>query len=355
MIRSIPRELRLSLFVLLAIAILHFGKEVLIPIAIASLLSMLFVGLSNRMEIKGVPRWASALLSLLIFLCVMTGLGFLLHWQIQGFAEQFSSLKENIQQALANLQGWIEKQVGINRAEQDEIVKKQMNESNQGEMVQQATVGLFSLMVDSVLVLVYTYLLLFYRDRLKNFILKLAPDGERERTQDIIHSGSQVAGGYIIGLIKMIAILWIMYGIGFTVVGVENALFFAILCGLLELIPFVGNFLGTMIAIMGVAAQGGDTNMILGVIGVYVLIQFIQTYFLETLVVGDEVNLNPLFTILCLVVAEALWGIAGMLLAIPMTGIIKIICDRIPQLQPYGYLLGNEKKGKRSFWKQKKQ
>ena len=100
-------------------------------------------------------------------------------------------------------------------------------------------------------------------------------------------------------------------------------------------------------------AQGGETNMILGVILIYGVVQFVQTYLLEPLIVGSEVHLNPLITIFSLVAAEAVWGIPGMILAIPLTGIIKIICDRIPRLQPYGYLIGSDKKT-RSFWKRTK-
>lgn len=353
MVRTIPKELRLSLFILSILAILHYGKDVLIPMAIAAVLAMLFVNLSNRLEKKGIPRWASALISILLFLSFIVGLAFLLRWQIQSFAEQFSSLKQNLQQLLASLQEWVEKQMGINQAEQKAIAEKQMSQNSEGSMIQEATLGLLGMVVDAILVLVYTYLLLFYRTRLKTFVLKIVPIEQRERSLDIIDSGSQVAAGYMIGLIKMIVILWIMYGIGFSILGVENALFFAILCGLLELIPFVGNLTGTAIAILGVTAQGGDTNMILGVVGIYMFVQFTQTYFLEPLIVGDEVNLNPLATIFGLVAAEALWGIAGLLLAIPLMGITKIICDRIPQLQPYGYLLGNEKKRKLSFWKRR--
>lgn len=353
MMRTIPRELRLSLFILTLSVILYYGKGVLIPVAIAALLAMLFVGLASLMEKKGLPRWASALICILILVCCVTGFAFLLQWQIQSFAEQFSTMKKNLQQSLASLQTWVENQLGIDHAEQDAIAEKQMSQSNNSNMIQAAAFGVLGFLVDAILVVVYTYLLLFYRFRLKNFVLQIVPTKQRERSVDIIDSASTVAGSYMTGLFKMIVILWVMYGIGFSAVGVENALFFAILCGVLELIPFVGNLTGTAIAILGVTAQGGDTNMILGVVGVYMVVQFTQTYFLEPLVVGDQVNINPLFTIFGLVAAEAIWGIPGMLLAIPFMGIIKIICDRIPQLQPYGYLIGSNRKRKSPSWKRK--
>ncbi len=95
--------------------------------------------------------------------------------------------------------------------------------------------SLMSLLVDTVLVLVYIFLLLYLRTHIKQFILKLVPSDQKVKTTKVIHDSSQVAQQYLSGLGMMIVILWIMYGIGFTIVGVKNALFFAMLCGLLEI------------------------------------------------------------------------------------------------------------------------
>ena len=92
-----------------------------------------------------------------------------------------------------------------------------------------------------------------------------------------------------------------------------------------------------------VVSQGGSIQMVLGVFITYLVIQFIQSYILEPLVVGAEVNINPIFTILVLVGGEMIWGIPGMVLAIPILGIIKIVCDHIEPLKPYGFLIGHDK------------
>jgi predicted PurR-regulated permease PerM len=144
----------------------------------------------------------------------------------------------------------------------------------------------------------------------------------------------------------MIVGLWIMYSIGFSIVGVKFPVFFAIVCGLLEIVPFVGNLTGNLLTVLMVVLQGGGTGMIVGVLITYATVQFLQTYILEPLVVGAEVNINPLFTIIVLVAGELVWGIPGMVLAIPLLGIVKIICDHIEPLKPYGFLIGQQKKKK---------
>ena len=57
---------------------------------------------------------------------------------------------------------------------------------------------------------------------------------------------------------------------------------------------------------------------------------------------GEQVDINPLFTIMVIVLGEMIWGVAGMILAIPLLGMVKIICDHYPALQPYGFLIGTE-------------
>lgn len=126
--------------------------------------------------------------------------------------------------------------------------------------------------------------------------------------------------------------------------GVKQAIFLAILCGLLEMIPFVGNLTSSLLTILFSVAQGGDSRMVLGIILVYGTVQFTQTYLLEPMVVGNEVNINPLFTILVLVIGEAVWGIPGMILALPVLGVVKVICDHVEPLKPYGFLIGQDKK-----------
>ena len=115
---------------------------------------------------------------------------------------------------------------------------------------------------------------------------------------------------------------------------------------------FVGNLTGTALTIAMSLVQGGDMNMVIGILLVYGFVQFIQTYLLEPLIVGAEVSINPLFTIVGLVAGEMLWGIPGMILAIPLMGITKIIFEHIEPLKPFAYLIGSdEKKDDQSYFK----
>src|SRR6185503_20113137 len=120
-----------------------------------------------------------------------------------------------------------------------------------------------------IFVLAYTFLFLYYRDHIRQFLLKLSPPAQRNEMEQVIYSAARVSQQYLVGLTKMIVCLWIMYSIGFSLLGVQNAFFFAILCGLLEIVPFIGNIIGTTLTVLVAAVKGGSLTMLAGIVITY--------------------------------------------------------------------------------------
>jgi predicted PurR-regulated permease PerM len=336
------------LFIFLIVAGLYFGKPFLVPICFGGLLSMLFLPVSLWLQKKGFGKGLSIVTCIILFVAIIAGLVWLIAWQITDLTNDLSNIEQKITGMIENLRQFVNKKFGISPKQQQELLNNSKGSANGvGSMVSNIGSGIMSFLIDFILVLVYIFLLMYFRGHIKKFILQLVPAKEKGNAEEIISAIKKVSQQYLTGLGLMIMGLWIMYGIGFSIVGVQYAIFFAILCGLLEIVPFVGNLVGNLLAVSMVIVQGGSTGMIIGVIATYLTVQFIQTYILEPLVVGAEVNINPLFTIIILVAGELVWGIPGMVLAIPLLGIVKIICDHITVLKPYGFLIGQEKKEKK--------
>lgn len=339
---SLSRTLSILLLIILAIGGLYFARHFLIPIAISALLAMLLLPLSKWLEAKGINQILAAAFCVILLLAILITLIFLLSWQASGISENITQIWIRLETISNAIRQFIADNLGVSTEKQTEWISNQQS-GNQRSAIGIAGIllGSFaSLVVNTILVFVYLFLFLLYRTHLKQFILMLVPASEQKETEKIISDAGKISQKYISGLGVMIVVLWIMYGIGFSIVGVESALFFAVLCGLLEIIPFIGNLTGTTLTALMVISQGGSNGMLVGVIFTYLLVQFVQTYVLEPLIVGSVVNINPLFTIIVIVLMEIVWGVAGMILAIPMLGIVKIICDHVDPLKPFGFLIG---------------
>ena len=342
---TLQRAVHLLLLFFLVVAGLWFAKPFLVPLCFAALLSMLFLPLSRWFERKKIPKGIAILFCLLLLLSLITIIILGISWQVTNLATELTNIENRVLQLVDDFKQFINNEFGIPVKQQEKLLEQTQNSPASGIA---ANIGssIASFLVDFVLCLVYIFLFMYFRTRIKNFILKLIPTRQKDNAEQVIQDIEKVTQQYITGIGKMMLCLWIMYSIGFSIVGVKYAVFFAILCGLLEIIPFIGNLTGNMLTVLMVIVQGGSTGMILAVLVTYAVIQFIQSYLLEPLVVGAGVNINPLFTIIILVVGELIWGIPGLVLAIPLLGIVKIICDHIDPLKPYGYLIGHEKKKK---------
>ena len=313
---------------------------------------MLFLPLSIWFENKKIPKALAILFCIIIFLVIIAGIIGLISWQITDLAGETSNIESKLKKMIGQVEEYIRSNYGISKKQQEKIITEQTQAN--GDMFSNIGSSLSGFIVDFILMLVYIFLFMFYRERIKTFILKLVSSQQKKNTETIIHDIQNVSQKYITGLGLMIGCLWVMYSIGFSIVGVKYAVLFAIICGLLEIVPFIGNLTGNLLTILMVVIQGGGMGMVIGVVITYLIVQFLQTYILEPLVVGAEVNINPLFTIVILVLGELVWGIPGMVLAIPLLGILKIICDHVESLKPYGYLIGSDKKKRSSLLKRNK-
>lgn len=326
--------------------LLKAGAPFFIPLSFGALLAMLLLPASSWLEKKGVGKALATLIPIVALLAVFAAVIFFISYQVSDLAQSSSQIEKQLSEKYRQLQEYVSNTLGIPPEKQEQMIKEQQSSSGGkvGGMVTGIIAGIGGMLTNIILVLVYIFLFLYFRFYLKRFVLRVVPDGQEDNARIIIDKSQKVTQKYLTGLALMIAALWVMYGIGFSIIGLKYAIFFAILCGILEIVPFVGNLIGNGLAILVSLMQGGDSKVIIGILITYAVVQFLQSYILEPLVVGREVNINPLFTILGLVAAEIVWGIPGMVLAIPVMGVAKIICDHIQPLQPFGELIGEDKK-----------
>ncbi|HLC82267.1 MAG TPA: AI-2E family transporter, partial [Bacteroidia bacterium] len=257
--------LKKLLVLFLVSAGLYYAKYFLIPLAIGTVLATLFLPFCKWMEGKKLQRGLAVSICLLVLLLLIAGVFFLLGWQISELGKELELIKQKFVDTGNTIKEFIFQKMDVSIEKQEQMLKNQ--QPLFGSRLKSMASSLPSIFTNFILVLVYILFLLYYRTHIKQFLLKLSPLSENKEMEKVIYRVAHVSQEYLLGLSKMIACLWIMYGIGFSIIGIKHALFFAFLCGLLEIIPFIGNITGTTITLLVAAVHGATVPMLLGIAG----------------------------------------------------------------------------------------
>lgn len=335
---------------ILICVILYFAKRVLIPLTFAAFFAMLFTSLSNKMEKHGVKRIWTTLISMLILLIVVFGIGLLVYMQSKNLADELPLIEKKCQAFMKQTQEYISARLDVTQERQDEMIDKQVKSA--GSSVQSVLKGIFAgvagILGSFVIVLIFTFLFLLQREKYESFFIRIFTDTDPEKSKKVIHKISRVAQSYLTGRALSILIFTVLFTTGFLIVGLKNAFLLAFVAALLTIVPYVGSIVGGLFPFAVALVTEDSTQVALGALIVVVIIQGIDNYFIEPYVIGGEVNISGFFTILILLVGGLIWGVAGMVLFLPMLGVAKIVFDEIPALKPYGYLIGDQKTEKPS-------
>ena len=356
------------LFTLLVVGtfFLFFGlakaQAFLAPLTIAVLLALLMIPLSNKLELWGISRAWAAFISDLILLAFFVGLFYLVSIQVQNVAKDWPQMKEKLKPKIEQLQKFVADHTPYSVQEVNQKIgedipggtkENKATESNKpsasgqskgvGSVLGSAIMSFFSFLGSTLLTFVYVFFFLLYRNKFKLSILQFIPKEKREKGVKIIKESSKISQNYLLGKLILIILLAILYIIGLSVSGIKHAILISILAAVLSLIPYIGNIIGYGLGVSMAMFAGGDSTALLGVTITFGIAQFVESYVLEPYIVGDRVDLHPVFTIIAVVLGGAVFGVVGMIIAIPVFGIIKVICDHVKPLNPVGYLLGDQK------------
>jgi len=339
------KALSVMIFIIVLVFFLIVGKSLLIPLFLSAFFAVLFTPLSNWLESKKIPRVFSTLISMLAMITGVSGLIIFIFSTIANFRNDFLDVSGKIDHYISELDTWIYSSFGV-RAEiadkaNEEYLLSLISE-NTDTITNFALVAVGSLS-GVLLVIVFMFFFLLYRDHFVNVVLKIYRDKDVELVKSRIISLRKLLITYIVGVVKVMGILFLMNLIAFTSLGIKHAIFFAVIGAILNIIPYVGPFLGALLPMAYSFLTKDSLFYPLAVIVCYQIIQFIEGNILTPKIVGGNVNLNPFITILGLLVGASIWGIAGMILIIPVMAVLRQIFEWHEDTKPFAILLGEEK------------
>ncbi|NUQ15527.1 MAG: AI-2E family transporter [Flavobacteriales bacterium] len=329
--------------IVLSVLVLYHGKDLILLFVMSGLLAFLLLPLARKVESVGLPRWAGALFATVLMLFVVLGTFFLAGWQLTRFGNDLPALQATFTEKGQALQRLIEERAHISQRDQLQWFNDRVADlaSSGGGILVDLFSGTGAVLSAIVPIPIIVFLLLLLKDKFRTFFTQLGRTREG-MVLDIMLNVSKLSRKYLRGVLLVILILGTLSSLGFLLLGLKYAVLLGFTIGFLNVIPYVGVLIGSLLPILIALVTKDSMMYAVGALGVCLVTQFLENNFITPKIVGSSVSVNPLASIAALIGFGLLWGVVGMVLAIPITGMFKIVCDSIPSLKPYGYILGED-------------
>lgn len=323
---------------------LYILKSLIIPILFAIILAVMIFPVQRFLERKWrFNRLLATFCSLFIIFFITVLVAALVYFQLNSIKNNGEDYTKNITELYNNATSSIQKTFNMDSSNSllssdlkiENIIKDNFDKI--GQLLTQSG----SLLSNLVLIPIYLFFFLYYRRFFRVFYYKVFRNKSKAFLNKMIGKIYNIQQNYLIGLIKVICIVGVLNTIGLLILGIDHALFFGFFAAILLIIPYVGVIIGSLIpAVFALATQDSPWYAV-GVVAIFMFIQFLEGNFITPKITGSQVSINAFIAIVSLIVFSMLWGIAGMIVALPVTATLKIIFDNTPGYHAYGFLIGD--------------
>ena len=342
----------------LVICALFFGRELLIPLALAMLLGFLLDPAVSRLKRWGLPRMAAALMVVVIVLAALGGLGMYLGTQVQQLSADLPTYQNTIRDKLRSLRkqanmpsAWdgalktyntVEKEIGEAETRGQRVQKVEIQSPDQKPTAQmmQWLVRIAEPVTTAGIVLLFVILILLDRDDLRDRMLRLM-GGNLNLATDAMDEASSRIGKYL----RMQFVVNVTYGIpmaaGLWLIGVPGAILWGVMAAIMRFVPYVGPLVSAIFPLALAFAVDPGWQMLLMTLGLIVVLEMVSNNIIEPWLYGSSTGLSTLSIIVAATFWTALWGPIGLILSTPLTVCLLVLGRYIPSLQFMEVLLGS--------------
>jgi len=317
------------------------GKPILMPLVLAAFLAVIVNPLVTKLEKWKFPRIVAIVTIMIIGLMFVPLFGFILYKQGVAIANDLPEITDKFVSWYQGFILFLDQRFGINAAEQAEYLQQAFERlfSSSGSLIQgtmNATANLFAYLA---LIPVYIIFMMLYKERFSAFLVAMHKPDERDQVDDMINNVEGVVQNYVAGLALVVSIMAILNVSGLLILGIPYAVFFGILAALLAVIPYIGVLIGAIPPLLIALLMTDSLFYPIGVIVLFIIVQTLEGNLITPKIIGDKVSINPLAAIVVLVVGGFLWGAIGMILAIPLLGVAKVVLKTTKGGRPWVELM----------------
>jgi predicted PurR-regulated permease PerM len=344
------KRLMLPLAALTFLWLLHVAGNVLAPFALAFVLAYVADPLVDWWAARGIGRtWgalAVLLLALIVVVLAVALIGPLVAAQGAQFLTDLPRILDELRawynaqvMALANSQLPLLRDIPFERGldvESRDVGHYLLDEIQRLHPSWETAMGVGRGLQTGLTILGYVILtpvLTFYLLRdfpsLGRAVAQVLPPGRRDETLSFLHRYDELLGEYLRGQLLVATFVGIATGVGFWIVGFPNAVLLGVIAGVFNIVPYLGLIVSLVPALLIALLTPPFWLSLLKVAGIFFVVQSLDSYFFSPKIVGDRVGLHPVWVMFAIIGFASVFGIVGLLLAIPMAVLIKLVIERM--------------------------
>jgi len=330
---------------ILILGLFYYAQSIIIPLLLSLLFAILLRPVVNFFNGKlKLPHVIAVILSVILFVLFFVGIMYFISLQVSDMANDWIKIKNNLAIHANNIQEFVREKFNLSKTEQ----QKFLNDATKGsletgkQLVSTTLLSFSDILVNLMLIPIYTFLILLYRTHFIKFLCKLFKPEHHAKLRDILSQIKVSVQSYIVGLLIEMVVVSVLTAIGFMIIGLKYAILLGILTGLLNLIPYIGILIAGVLSVVASLTGTADLSIVVGILVVNIVVQLVDNNLLVPMIVSSKVQINALVSIVGIIIGGSLGGFSGMFLAIPIIAIMKVIFDRIDSLEPWGYLVGDD-------------
>jgi len=335
-----------GLFILAVFYTMYFMRAMLLPLVLALLLSYLLVPLVRGLAKVKIPP---ALGAAIILLAGIGGIGY----GISRLSEPAAGWIEKAPYSLSQLKGKLlplkkpMEQVAQATGEIDKLTEPEAPQVNKPQTVvvkKSALAEVFSqgpeFVASTVVMLILLYFLLAYDGVFLNKIIKITPRlGDKKKAVSIMREIETQISRYLLTITAINICLGVAVGFTVHLLGLRNPIMWGVMVAMLNFVPYLGALTGIICITLGAVLSFDSLGHAMLIPASYLIIATLEGNFITPWVLGRSLTLNPVIILIALAFWGWMWGISGMILAVPILATFKIFCDHIEPMAPVAEFL----------------
>jgi predicted PurR-regulated permease PerM len=325
----------------IVVAFCYWASTVLVTLLVAVLLAYFLDPVVTWFEALHIPRALGSLLVVMVTLVLLGVLGFSLIERVDQFGADWPNFRKPLRAVTETIEKKLETfEAHVSEIEPTERPGQHIVEVAESHPVREALLerlsSLYSFLLAATFVPFLVFFMLAAKRQVWHATMQLFPATQRTQVKETLSDVTMVLRSYVVGTALVGLILVIGSWIFFWTIGLEYPFLAALVSGLFNLVPYIGVILSWVPPMLIGLKQFHTVGPFIGIFTMLTLFHLVANNLLVPALVGWRVRLNALALTVSLLFWGWLWGGMGLILAIPITAVIKVVCDHVESWQPVG-------------------